>query len=49
MIKKNKTPHFINPGDLSEFINFTGISNIYFDPSKILIKSICIASSEIGS
>ena len=44
-----KTPPFFNPGDLSELINFTGTSKLNFEPCTILIKSICIGSSESGS
>ena len=44
-----KTPPFFNPGDFSELINLTGISKTSLDPFTILIKSICIGSSEIGS
>lgn len=44
-----RTPPFFKPGDLSWLINLTGISKISFEPFAILIKSICIGSSETGS
>ena len=44
-----KTPPLLSPGDLSLFINLTGISKIILVPAITLIKSKCIGSSDIVS